>query len=142
MTVSNRSSAARKVAESEHVAFTLLIIRSVNASDLRKLALSLPGSTETIQWGDNRVFKVGGKMFAVSGYEPDSLYSFKVDDDRFLELSDQAGMRPAPYLARAKWVQVDVSQCDLPSVDLEDLVKRSYEIIFDKLPKKTQKELS
>ena len=54
---------------------------------LRDLCLSFPGTTETIQWGDNRVFKVGNKMFAqCSGYDRlNSLYSIKVDDDRFLE---------------------------------------------------------
>ena len=30
--------------------------------------------------------------------------SFKVDDDRFLELTDRDGIIPAPYLARVKWV--------------------------------------
>lgn len=113
----------------------------MNAAELRTLCLSLPGATETIQWGDNRVFKVGGKMFAISGYEPDSLYSIKVDDARFLELSDLPGIRPAPYLARAKWVQVNVSECPLPSGHIEDLVRDGYEIIFLKLTKKLQREI-
>ncbi len=113
----------------------------MNAAQLRTLCLSLPGATETIQWGDNRVFKVGGKMFAISGYEDDSLYSFKVDDDRFLELSDLPGFRPAPYLARAKWVQVDPASCVFPSEHLEDLVHEAYKIIFGKLTKKAQREI-
>ena len=100
----------------------------MNAASLRTLCLSLPGATETIQWGDNRVFKVGGKMFAISGYEADSLYSIKVADDRFLELSDLPGFKPAPYLARARWVQVD-------------LVREGYEIIFAKLTKKLKREI-
>ena len=114
----------------------------MNAAQLKKLCLSMPGATETIQWGDNRVFKVGGKMFAVSGYEDDSLYSFKVDDDRFLELSDLPGFKPAPYLARAKWVQVDFAQCELPSDHLEALVRDAYDIIFGKLTKKAQREIA
>ena len=114
----------------------------MNAADVRKLALSLPGATETIQWGDNRVFKVGGKMFVVSGYDDDALYSFKVDDERFLELSDQPGIKPAPYLARAKWVQVDANECLLPPGDLESLIRDAYDIIFAKLTKKAQKEIS
>lgn len=113
----------------------------MNAAELGSLCLSLPGATETIQWGDNRVFKVGGKMFAISGYEADSLYSFKVDDARFLELSDLPGIRPAPYLARAKWVQVNVDECPLPPEHLEDLVRDGYEIIFSKLTKKLKREI-
>lgn len=113
----------------------------MNAAQLRSLCLSLPAATETIQWGDNRVFKVGGKMFAVSGHADDSLYSFKVADERFLELSDLPGFKPAPYLARAKWVQVDPDSCALPYEHLEDLVREAYEIIFAKLTKKAQREI-
>ena len=98
----------------------------------------MPGTCETIQWDDDRVFKVGKKMFAVSGLEEDSRYSFKVDDERFLELTDQAGIAPAPYLARARWVQVDPSACVLSDDEIETLVRRSWELVFSKLTKKEQ----
>ena len=111
-------------------------------AQLRKFANSLPGATEQIQWGNDRVFKVGGKMFACSGIEKDSCYSFKVDDDRFLELTDQSGIVPAPYLARAKWVQIDPASCDMPNGEIRKLVRRSYELVFAKLTKKTQKEIA
>jgi len=103
--------------------------------------MSLPGATETIQWGDDRVFKIGGKMFACSGLEANSKYSFKVDAERFLELTDIPGVDPAPYLARAKWIQIDPDHCELPENELEALVRNSYALVFDKLPKKTQRKL-
>lgn len=114
----------------------------MTANELRKLCMSLPASTETIQWGDDRVFKVGEKMFACSGIEADSKFSFKVDDDRFLELTDVPGVKPAPYLARAKWVQIDPARCELPNRDLAELVRNSYALVFSRLPKKTQKRLT
>ncbi len=113
----------------------------MNADDFSALCRSLPAATETIQWGDNRVFKVGGKMFAVAGSETDSFYSFKVADKRFLELSDLPGFRPAPYLARARWVQVDPAASALPDVEIETLVHDAWEIIFGKLTKKLQREI-
>jgi len=113
----------------------------MNSNELRKLCMSLPETTETIQWDDDRVFKIGGKMFACSGLDADSRYSFKVDDHRFLELTDLAGVRPAPYLARAKWIQIDPSECNLSKKELTSLVRNSYELVFGKLPKKTQKLL-
>lgn len=109
---------------------------------LRKTCLSLPGATEQIQWGKDRVFKVGGKMFACSGIERSSRYSFKVDDHRFLELTDLPGIVPAPYLARAKWVQVDPAACTLRDADLDALVRHSYELVFAKLTRKLQREIS
>lgn len=109
---------------------------------LRKLCNTFTGATENIQWDDDRVFKVGGKMFACSGLEKDSKYSFKVDDERFLELTDVPGIVPAPYLARAKWVQVDPADCALSDAEIEGLVRRSYELVFSKLTKKAQREIT
>ena len=113
----------------------------MKAGHLRKLCVSLPHVTEQIQWEQTRVFKIGGKMFAASGTESDSKYSFKVDDNRFLELTDLAGVVPAPYLARAKWVQVDPENCQLSQTEIAALVKNSYQLVFAKLTKKLQREL-
>ncbi len=65
----------------------------MNADTLGEICLSLPAAIVNVQWHDNRVYKVGGKMFAVSGPDAASLYSLKVDDHRFLELTDPPGER-------------------------------------------------
>ena len=114
----------------------------MSPAKLRKIANALPAATEQIQWKKDRVFKVGGKMFACSGIERDSRYSFKVDDDRFLELTDLPGVAPAPYLARAKWIQIDPAKCEMSERQLADLVRRSYELVFSKLTKKLQKQIA
>ena len=108
---------------------------------VRKICMKLPGATENMQWGDDRVFKVAGKMFACSGIETDSRYSFKVDDERFLELTDQPGIEPAPYLARAKWIQVDPATCRLTDKEIAALLERSWQLVVAKLPKKVQRTL-
>ena len=113
----------------------------MNADQLGEICLSLPAATVNVQWDDDRVYKIGGKMFACSGLDTGSLYSFKVDEHRFLELTDLPSVRPAPYLARAKWVQVDPSECALDDDELEDLVRHSYELVLGKLTKKLQREL-
>ena len=38
---------------------------------LRNICLAFPGATEQIQWGNDLLFKVGGKMFAVTPLEPE-----------------------------------------------------------------------
>ena len=114
----------------------------MNAAQLRKLCMSLASATEEIQWDNDRVFKIGGKMFACSGLEDDSRYSFKVEDARFLELTDQQGIVPAPYLARARWVQIDPQTCRLSGEELAALVQQSYQLILGKLSKKKQRELT
>ena len=84
--------------------------------------LALPGATHDVKWGQDHCYSIGGKMFAVIG--PDGSMSFKVDDERFLELTDRAGMIPAPYMAKHKWVLVqDLKKAD--EAEVRALVKRS-----------------
>jgi predicted DNA-binding protein (MmcQ/YjbR family) len=91
---------------------------------------ALPGVTSDIKWGSDLVYSVGGKMFAVVG--PSATISFKVDDERFLELTDRAGFVPAPYLARAHWVLLrDFS--GVGDAELKALLRRSWELVFAKL---------
>ena len=108
----------------------------------RAACKALPGVTSDVKWGADRVFSVGGKMFAVmpeSPKEPPSI-SFKVDDERFLELTDREGFEPAPYLARAKWVLVrDLKK--VTDAELKALVTRSHLLIAAKLTGKARKAL-
>ena len=107
----------------------------------KALCRTFPGCTEDVKWGADVVFSVGLKMFAVTGGEvPAAGMSFKVDDERFLELTDRPGIVPAPYLARAKWVYVENAKA-LSDAEAAQLLRRAYEIIFAKLTKKLQKEI-
>lgn len=108
---------------------------------VKKFALSLPGAKSSIKWKVDLVFDVGGKMFAVmcEGKAKSNL-SFKVDDHRFLELTDRAGIIPAPYMARAKWVQLESLKV-LPDAEIRELIKRSHQLVAAKLPKRTRLEL-
>jgi predicted DNA-binding protein (MmcQ/YjbR family) len=105
------------------------------------LSRSLPGVTEDTKWGNDLVFSVGGKMFAVTNLGEATGISFKVDDERFLELTDRPGIIPAPYLARAKWVYVEDAKA-LDDEEAAQLLRRSYELVFAKLTKKAQREIN
>ena len=57
---------------------------------LRKLCLSFPGATEQIQWENDLVFKVAGKMFAVTPLIPARVWlSLKADPEAFAELTER-----------------------------------------------------
>lgn len=108
----------------------------------RALAAALPGATEDVKWGADLVYSIGGRMFCVfllAGGRTVSC-SFKVDDDRFLELTDVPGVVPAPYLARAHWVQVGRGH-GLAQADLDALLRRSHALVAARLTKKLQREL-
>jgi len=108
----------------------------MNLDQLRKLCLSFPGVTEQIQWGDDLLFKVGGKMFAVTRLEPAKVWlSLKANPENFAELTERPGVIPAPYLARAKWIALESADA-LPDTELAQLLRDSYELVRAKLPRK------
>jgi predicted DNA-binding protein (MmcQ/YjbR family) len=109
---------------------------------LRELCLSFAGTTEQIQWGYDLVFKVGGKMFAVTPLEPAPVcLSFKASPENFAELTERQNIIPAPYMARAQWVALQTGDA-LTRDELTRLLRESYEMVFAKLPKKTQEMIS
>ncbi|HUT48475.1 MAG TPA: MmcQ/YjbR family DNA-binding protein [Methyloceanibacter sp.] len=107
----------------------------------------LPATSHVVQWGGSHVWKVGGKVFAIGGWEiggdgAEPGITFKTSEIAFEILKDQPGCRPAPYLASRgmKWIQRTDDQ-SLADDELRDYVKQSYRIVSLGLPKKTQKEL-
>jgi predicted DNA-binding protein (MmcQ/YjbR family) len=114
----------------------------MNVDWLRELCLSFPGTTEQIQWGYDLLFKVGGKMFAITPLEPASVcLSFKASPEDFAELTERPNIIPAPYLARAQWVALQTRDA-LPADELARLLRDSYDMIFAKLSKKAREAVS
>ena len=115
----------------------------MNLETLRKFCRTLPGATVDIKWGADECHCVGGKMFTVFGTrnkKPTNV-AFKCDPERFLELTDVAGIVPAPYLARAHWVLVEDAKA-LTEVQGRELVARSHALIMAKLTKKEREAIA
>jgi predicted DNA-binding protein (MmcQ/YjbR family) len=106
---------------------------------LRRFCATLLGATRDIKWGADEVYSVGAKMFAVFWVDCGKArtVSFKCDSERFLELTDQPGVTPAPYLARAHWVQVRDAKA-LTDAQACELVTRSHALVLAKLTRKQQ----
>jgi predicted DNA-binding protein (MmcQ/YjbR family) len=105
---------------------------------VRKLCMSLPRTTEEVLWGDNLVFKVGGKMYALMPLEPARLWlSFKVSEAEFAELCEREGVVPAPYSARHHWVALEAN-AGIPVAELKQLLRQAYTLVRARLPKKVQ----
>lgn len=114
----------------------------MNIEAIRNYCLSLPHATEGIQWDNDLLFRIGGKIFAVTSLDlsPNRL-SFKCTPEKFEELLEIEGIIPAPYMARNKWVTVQ-SLDALSDKELKELIKTSYDMVFAKLPKKIQKTIT
>jgi len=113
----------------------------MNIEELRKICHSLKHTTEDIKWGHDLVFSIGGKMYCVTSVdESPTSVSFKVTPEEFDELSVKDGFKPAPYVAKHKWVLIDdVSRMN--KGDWEKYLRQSYQLVKDKLPVKIRKQL-
>jgi len=105
---------------------------------------SLPATTHVVQWGDSDVWKVGGKVFAIGGWDDGDAarVTFKVSDIAYEILKEQPGLRPAPYLASRgmKWIQ-HYEEPGLTDDELRDYLRESHRIVSLGLTKKKQREL-
>jgi predicted DNA-binding protein (MmcQ/YjbR family) len=112
----------------------------MTVEDIRRIALNCPHATEDVKWGADLCFCIAEKMFCVTSMEGEVKFSLKVPDEEFEELCQRQGIIPAPYMARNKWVMIDES-ARLSKKEFESLIKRSYDLVKAKLPKKLQESL-
>ncbi len=102
--------------------------------------LALPATTYVVQWGGSHVWKVGGKVFAIGGWQDEEpSFTFKVSDIAYEVLKEQPGLRPAPYLASRglKWIQ-HYTKPGLSDAALRDHIRQSHAIVSQGLSKKTR----
>lgn len=102
----------------------------MNTEQLKDFCASLPGASARL-YDDARnvlVYSIGGKTFAYfKTSEPERWrFSFRVSPDRFIELTDVPGIKPARWLGHHHWVTaVDVRT--VPRAYLTELVEWSYQ---------------
>lgn len=104
---------------------------------------ALPATTNVIQWGNATVWKVGGKIFAICshwGPGEHQKISFKCSDLSYTLLCEQDDIAPAPYLARAKWVQLQNGDA-MDDDQIRDYVTEAHKIIAAKLTRAQRKTL-
>lgn len=104
---------------------------------IREYCLSLPDATEKVQWEDDPLFCIGGKIFTAVSLNPASKdrIAFKCDPETFAELLEREGARPAAYVGRFKWIALRDFNV-LPAGELRELILASYELVKAKLPKR------
>lgn len=130
---------ANKKAHEEHIADEASGRASRASYD--SFCASLPATTHVIQWEGASVWKVGGKIFAIwSDWKGTPAVSFKCSDMAYQMLSEQPGLAPAPYLARAKWIQLHELDA-LSEADLFAYIRAAHSLVAAKLTRKLRLEL-
>ena len=115
----------------------------MNIEEFRNYCLSKKGTEETFPFGeDTLVFKVAGKMFALTGIdETEFSVNLKCDPDLAIELREQyPSVQPGYHMNKKHWntVSVDGSVNDRL---LKEWIDHSYDLVVLSLPKKVREEL-
>jgi len=116
----------------------------MNRNEFDQFCSHLTSATNVIQWGGASVWKIGGKIFALHpdlGGDKADMLSFKCSEMSYYVLCEVPGIVPAPYLARAKWVQITTAEA-MPHDDICLYLKSAYDIISQKLTRAKRKELN
>ena len=113
-------------------------------SQLKRYCREFPGSTETL-YGEPwnfLVYTIGGRKFAYFKTSAPERWRFsiKVAPDRFIELTDVPGVKPARYRGRYGWITI-VNVPGFPAGYLEELVEWSYRRALASLSKTAQAAL-
>jgi predicted DNA-binding protein (MmcQ/YjbR family) len=116
----------------------------MRAAELRDLCLSFPGSAETFPFGpETSVFKVGGKIFALSRLAAHPL-SVSVKCEPWLAeqlRAVYAAVRPGYHLNKRHWNTVTIDG-SLSAQLIRDMVEDSYDLVVSRLPRGTRRALA
>ncbi|SHH66556.1 MmcQ/YjbR family DNA-binding protein [Massilia sp. CF038] len=111
----------------------------MTVSELKRLCAAFPGASERLYGPPSNilVFSVDDKKFAYfKTSKPEQWrFSLRVSPDRFLELTDIPGIKPARYMGRFHWVTI-VDPATLPRAYLLELLAASYDKALRSLSQK------
>ena len=117
--------------------------RGVNARELRDCCLAHAGAVEEFPFGpETSVFKVAGKLFALSALDRDPLaVSVKCEPELAEQLRNTyPAIRPGYHLNKRHWNTVTIDG-DLPDQLVRDLIEDSYDLVVSALPRRVRDEL-
>ncbi len=108
----------------------------------RDYCLAMPFVTEDTPFGPTTlVFRVGGKIFALTDIDTFLYINLKSDPERAVELREQyPGITPGYHMNKKLWNSVS-TQGNVPDTLILELASHSYELIRDSLPKKVRESL-
>lgn len=115
----------------------------MNIEEYRDYCINKPGVTEGFPF-DNKtlVFKVMGKMFALTNVDEFVSVNLKCDPEVAIDLRDRYdGVTAGYHMSKKHWNTIQVLS-DVPDDKIYHLINHSYELVVSKLTKKLKEELS
>lgn len=114
----------------------------MNIEEYRDYCLSLPFVTEEFPFDKNTlVFKVAGKMFALTDVESYTGINLKCDPEEAILLREEyPAVQPGYHMSKIHWNTI-IMDGSIDDDLLKKWIKDSYDLVVDKLPKKLKLEL-
>lgn len=114
----------------------------MNIEEFRLYCLAKPGTSEDLPFDENTlVFKVAGKMFALTDIVLFDGVNLKCDPERAIDLRERyQGIQPGYHMSKVHWNTVKINS-DVSDKFLFELVDHSYDLVVSKLTKKERKIL-
>jgi predicted DNA-binding protein (MmcQ/YjbR family) len=106
----------------------------MNLEEFREYCLTKANATEGTPFGpDTLVFKVGGKIFAITALdEVPARANLKCDPDLALELRDRyEQVRPGYHMNKKHWNTVDI-ESGVPDAEIRKMIDHSYDLVAKK----------
>lgn len=115
----------------------------MNVEELRDYCLLKPGATEGFPFGeDTLVFKVGGKIFLITGLEQGDRFNVKCDPELAIDLRERyTEVQPGYHMNKKMWNTVFMNG-SLTRKQLCEMIDHSYELIYNSLPAKIKAEIT
>ncbi len=101
----------------------------MNVDELKEFCAALPGA-QAVAYGPPSnilVYEVAGKKFAYfkTSTPEQWRFSLRASAERFIELTDMPGVKPARYMGRFHWITI-VEVARFPAAYLAELVQDSH----------------
>ncbi|WP_299452111.1 MmcQ/YjbR family DNA-binding protein [uncultured Microscilla sp.] len=114
----------------------------MNIEEFREFCIAMKGVTEELPFDeDTLVFKVMGKMFALTGMETFAGVNVKCEPEKAIELREQYNaVKPGYHMSKKHWNTIEVNS-DMPDSEIRQWIQHSYDLVVSKLPKKIKEEL-
>lgn len=114
----------------------------MNIEELREYCISKKGVTEDFPFDETTlVFKVMGKMFALTDIESELSINLKCDPEKAIELREQFPcVLPGYHMSKVHWNTVKING-SVGDKQIHSWIDDSYELIVSKLTRKQKEEL-
>ncbi|MBX7041338.1 MAG: MmcQ/YjbR family DNA-binding protein [Ignavibacteria bacterium] len=111
----------------------------MDLESFRKYCLARKGVTEDFPFGeDTLVYKVMGKIFAITSFDSPLSVNLKCDPERAVELRERyEGIVPGYHMNKKHWNTVDF-ESGIPHSELRQFIDHSYELVVSSLPRKVK----